>query len=159
MRKFFSGSTDEVVHFIESGGKLPNVSFAWTTKAFMEDRKTVTRRMWHPGKFQIGQLLMAIEKGQGIRAGERVRRLDVIEVVGLVEERVDAIPASDLALEGGMWRDTEDFITMFCSGNGCNRGATCIRMEFRRLRVPAEALRRGQDLPGALAIRRKEATS
>ncbi len=56
------------------------MSFALTTAQILDRSKTVTRRVgW---KFlKPGDLLCAIEKGQGLKKGETVTRLGVIRVL------------------------------------------------------------------------------
>lgn len=134
---------------IRAGLRLPQISFAWTTDAFLSGAKDVTRRQgakWI--LLKRGDLLMAIEKGQGLKRGEKVRRLDVIEVVSATRVSVASIPHEDLAREGGLWGSTEEFIEMYCRGNRCEPEHLCTRIEFRRLYVPDDALRSGQDFKG-----------
>ena len=63
--------------------------------------KTVTRRnvaTWTTLK--AGDLIIAIEKGQGLKAGEGHTVLALIEVVDVRVERLDDITAEDCAREG-----------------------------------------------------------
>jgi hypothetical protein len=136
---------DQVIDRISEGLKLPQISFAWTTEAFLAGHKTVTRRQgakWI--LLKKGDLLMAIEKGQGLKRGEKVRRLDVIEVVSAIRVGVSSINYEDLFREGGSWKSTEEFVEMYCRGNRCEPGHLCTRIEFRRLGVPDDVLKSGQ---------------
>jgi hypothetical protein len=50
------------------------MSFAMTTEAVLERRKTVTRRLgWK--NLQVGTLLQPVEKAQGLPKGARVRKI------------------------------------------------------------------------------------
>lgn len=62
-----------------------NISFHLTTPQFIAGTKDVTRRMgW--SKLKAGDILCAIEKGQGLKLGEKVKRLGLIRVVDVREE-------------------------------------------------------------------------
>lgn len=114
------------------------ISFSMTTAAFLEGRKSVTRRVgWK--NVRPGDRLMAIEKGQGLKKGEKVRRLGEIEVVSVRRERLDAITAEDVAREGLDGATTPDeFIRRFAEGNKFARGDTQItRIEFRKVEAMA----------------------
>lgn len=58
---------------------MRQMSFALTTPQILNRTKTVTRRVgW---KFlKVGDLLQAVEKGQGLKKGEHVRKLAVLRV-------------------------------------------------------------------------------
>lgn len=110
------------------------ISFSMTTAAFVEGRKTVTRRVgWV--NLRPGDRLMAVEKGQGLKKGEKVVRLGEIEVVSVRQERLDAITAEDVAREGLDGATTpDDFVRLFCKGNKFARGDTQVtRIEFRKV--------------------------
>jgi hypothetical protein len=58
---------------------MRNMSFALTTAQVLARQKTVTRRVgWTCLK--PGDLIQAIEKGQGLKKGEKVKRLAVLRV-------------------------------------------------------------------------------
>lgn len=64
---------------------MRNMSFSLTTPQILARTKTVTRRIgWT--FLKPGDRLCAIEKGQGLKKGETVRRLAVIEVVNVRQE-------------------------------------------------------------------------
>lgn len=64
---------------------MRNISFALTTRQFLDRSKTVTRRVgW--AFLKPGDLLCGIKKGQGLKKGEKVNRLGVIRVVGVSRE-------------------------------------------------------------------------
>ena len=64
---------------------MRNMSFALTTRQILDRSKTVTRR--HGWQFlKPGDLIQAIEKGQGLKKGEKVRRLAVLRVLNVRQE-------------------------------------------------------------------------
>lgn len=61
------------------------MSFALTTPQVLARTKTVTRRIgW--AFLKPGTLLQAVEKGQGLKKGEKVRKLAVIRVTAVEGE-------------------------------------------------------------------------
>ena len=66
---------------------MRNISFSATTEQVRNRQKFVTRRLIHPGKRSIWQNLkpdehlMGIEKGQGLKKGEKVKRITEIVVL------------------------------------------------------------------------------
>ena len=66
------------------------MSFCLTTPQVRAGTKTVTRRIgwWN---LKPGELLMAIEKGQGLKKGEHVTRIRPIRVVTVRRERLHMI--------------------------------------------------------------------
>lgn len=110
------------------------MSFAWTTDALLEGRKTVTRRLgWL--FLKEGDRLVAVRKGQGIPKGGKVERLAVIEVLSVRREPLNAIDALDVAREGGLWRDPEEFVASFRKGGRCAPTDDVTRIEFRLVRL------------------------
>jgi hypothetical protein len=92
------------------------MSFALTTTQILNRTKTVTRRIgW--ANLQPGTLLQAIEKGQGLKKGEKVRKLAVIRVVSVRRERLFEIHPVDLAREGFPEMGRQEFIDMFCASH------------------------------------------
>lgn len=109
-----------------------NISFSMTTQQIRERTKDVTRRLgW--SHVSPGQVLTAIEKGQGLRKGEHVVKLCKIIVVNVSREPVKAIldyPVTELAREGFPHLTAEQFILMFCRANRCRRNKRITRIEF-----------------------------
>lgn len=61
---------------------MRNISFMLTTQQVRDRQKTVTRRLgWR--NLKAGELLCGVEKGMGLKAGEKIIRLAVIRVVGV----------------------------------------------------------------------------
>jgi hypothetical protein len=91
---------------------MRNMSFSLTTAQVRKRTKTVTRRFgWFDLK--VGELLMAVEKAQGLKKGERIKRLGTIRVVSVRKEPISAITASDVLAEGFPWLSPADFVNMF----------------------------------------------
>lgn len=108
---------------------MRQMSFSLTTPQMRARGKTVTRRLgWW--KLRAGDVVMAIEKGQGLKKGEKVKRIGPIHVVSTRAERLDAIDAAD-AWREGFPPDAAKFIAMFCAAHRCNPETLVNRIEFR----------------------------
>lgn len=111
---------------------MRNISFALTTAQFLAGTKTVTRRLgWK--NLKVGAYLMAVEKGMGLRKGEKVKKLGVIEVLSVTRERLKWIGPSDVAREGFMGSTPKEFIQFFCEANGCKPSDWVTRIQFKRI--------------------------
>lgn len=119
---------------------MRHMSFSLTTPQMLERTKTVTRRLgWLTLK--PGTLLQAVEKSQGLRKGEQVRKLGVIRVVSVRRERLSTIcdqTSADARIYGRAecraegfpdWSPAE-FLGMFCKHNGCRGSDVVTRIEF-----------------------------
>lgn len=110
------------------------MSFFLTTAAFLAGTKTVTRR--NGWKFlKPGDRVMAVEKGQGLKKGEKVRRLGVIEILDVRREplwRIITNPA-DCRREGFPKMDPREFVRFYCRHNGGHSDQEVTRIEFRRV--------------------------
>ena len=90
-----------------------NMSFFLTTTQFHARTKTVTRRLgW--GFLKAGDVVMGVEKGQGIPKGGKVKRLGLIRIVYVRREALHRIPQWDVAKEGFPDMTAAAFIAMFC---------------------------------------------
>ncbi len=78
---------------------MRNMSFSMTTAQFHDRSKTVTRRFgwWF---LKPGDVVMGVEKSQGLKKGETVVRLGRIRIVSVRKEPLDAITCVELDLEG-----------------------------------------------------------
>ena len=95
------------------------MSFALTTEAVEQRRKTVTRRdpkTW--ATLKPGDRLVAIEKGMGLPKGSTVRRLAVIEIVSVRVEPLADINDDDVIREGFEGKNAMWFVAMFCKHHG-----------------------------------------
>lgn len=100
---------------------MRNMSFSLTTSQILDRSKTVTRRTgW---KFlKPGDRIRAVKKAMGLKKGEKVQQLAVLEVIDVRRERIDCMstdPAyggEECVAEGfPQWLNTpECFVKMFC---------------------------------------------
>lgn len=95
---------------------MRNMSFALTTTQILARTKTVTRRTgW--AFLKAGDFIQAVEKGMGLKKGEKAHKLAVLRVVDVRTERLDAITADDVAREGFPGWTPEQFVEMFCASH------------------------------------------
>lgn len=108
------------------------MSFSLTTKQIREKTKTVTRRIgWKDLK--TGTILNACEKCMGLKKGEKISFISQIRVTDVRLEPLDAIDKADLAKEGFLEQEPEDYIAMFTQHNKCKRDDLVTRIEFEYL--------------------------
>lgn len=108
---------------------MRQMSFAMTTRQMRERTKLVTRRLgWWDLK--RGEVLMAVEKSQGLKKGEKVKRICPIQVFDARNERLCDITAVDVILEGFPEMSPAEFIAMFCQHHGIKPRRTVRRIEF-----------------------------
>ncbi len=112
-----------------------NMSFFLTTDQVIDGSKDVTRRFgWD--YLKIGEQVMACQKCQGIRKGETINRLRLIEIVSIRPERADEItrypePEIECAREGFPEMSPSDFVEMLCKANRKKPDEICNRIEFK----------------------------
>ena len=88
------------------------MSFSETTDQIRARTKTVTRRDgWD--NLRPGERLWAVEKAMGLRKGQKVVRLAVIEVVSVRREPVEHITPEDVILEGFPGWTPAQFIALY----------------------------------------------
>jgi hypothetical protein len=108
---------------------MRNISFSATKEQFRARTKTVTRRMgW--SFLGPGNMLMGVEKAQGLKKGEKVKKLGAVRVVSARREPLNAITQGDVIAEGFPNMTPDEFIAFFCQFNGCMPDATVTRIEF-----------------------------
>jgi hypothetical protein len=118
-----------------------NMSFSLTTEQMRRRTKDVTRRCaWW--KLRAGDRVMAVEKGMGLKAGEKAVRIHAIEILSVRPERLDKMLTEltygmdEVRREGFPEMSPLEFVTMFCATHDTRkaRGATIVnRIEFRHL--------------------------
>ncbi len=112
---------------------MRNISYYHTTKQVRERTKTVTRRIgWE--NLKPGDRLQAIEKGQGLKKGEHVNKLCVIEVVTAEPEQLNAIlsyPPGETAKEGFPEMTNRQFMEFFMKTMGVDEHRIVTRIEFK----------------------------
>jgi hypothetical protein len=113
-----------------------NISFAMTTRQVEDGEKDITRRIgWK--KLKAGTRLQAIVKGQGLKKGEKVQRIRIIEVVSVRREPLrrmidePAYGASEVRREGFPELTAWAFVEMFCVSHDCVPETIITRIEFR----------------------------
>ena len=106
------------------------MSFALTTPQILDRSKTVTRRKgWL--FLKPGDRLWAVKKAMGLKKGEKVERLALIEVVDVYREQLFSIDDDDVIAEGFPgWTQTE-FRDMYCEANGGDDFQDCTRIQFK----------------------------
>jgi hypothetical protein len=116
------------------------ISFMLTTKQIKDRTKTVTRRTgW--ANLVPGQLLRGVEKGMGLKAGEKVKDLAVIRVLSVRSEPLCAMTAdldygfAECEKEGFGDHDRlswpSAFVAFFCNWHrGCTPQTIVTRIEF-----------------------------
>jgi len=110
------------------------MSFALTTPQMLARTKTVTRRRgW--AALKPGTLIQAVEKSQGLRKGEKVRKLGVIRVVSVSRQRLHEIDDDDVWREG-FNMPAHEFVEMFCEATGGDRNQVVTRIEFEHVEEP-----------------------
>lgn len=113
-----------------------NISFLLTTQQVESETKDVTRRLgW--GQLKAGQLLTAVEKGMGLKAGETVRKLKTIRVKSVRREPLNAMTINEAygrrecQREGFPDTSPDKFVAMFCKHHrGCTPETIVTRIEF-----------------------------
>lgn len=118
-----------------------NISFALTTQQFIDGTKDVTRRMgWL--NLKPGDVLCGVKKGMGLKPGEKVERLGMIEVVSVRREPANQIcadlayGAEEVRREGFPDWNEQQFLEFFCDSHGCDPSDHVTRIEFKKLPGP-----------------------
>lgn len=111
---------------------MRNISFAITTAQFKNRTKTVTRRNgWE--NLKVGEILMGVEKSQGLKRGEKIVHLGPIKVISVNREPLFAITKSDVIKEGFPDWSPLQFCHMYMEANKCEAGKIVTRIEFEYL--------------------------
>lgn len=115
---------------------MRNISASLTTPQIIAKTKHVTRRNgWR--NLKAGDLLCTVEKSQGLKKGETLKRLRVIRVISCVQEPLSilyanpAYGADECRLEGFPDMTSSDFIEMFIrTHKGVDLDTPLSRIEF-----------------------------
>ena len=99
----------------------------------MTGTKTVTRRRgwWF---LRPGDVVCAIEKGMGLKRGEKIKRIGTIQILSTRAEPLCAITPEDCVLEGFPEMQPIDFILFFAGEMGGPEDQEVNRIEFRWLK-------------------------
>lgn len=109
---------------------MRNMSFAMTTEQIKRRTKTVTRRFgwWF---LKPGDRVQAVEKGMGLKKGEKAKKLAVIEVVSVWKERLCQMSHRDCTLEGFPNLTPAQFVNMLSKHYKCPTYRSVNRIEFK----------------------------
>ena len=109
-----------------------NMSFMLTTEQVRNKTKTVTRRLgwWF---LKAGDIVNAVEKGQGLKKGEKVKRIYQIRILRSGGEELTSIDKEECIKEGFPEMNPEEFVEMFCKHNKCKPVDCVNRIEFEYL--------------------------
>lgn len=117
---------------------MRNMSFMLTTEQMRNHTKDVTRRIgwWN---LKPGDVVMAVEKGMGLKKGEKVKRIYPIEIVSVHGEFLHELilrpeyGKSELKREGFPQLLPNEFVEMFCKSHKCDVSAHVNRIEFKEV--------------------------
>lgn len=108
---------------------MRRMSFALTTQQFRDQTKTVTRRTgWL--NLKPGEHVLGVEKGMGLKKGEKHVVLGEIEVLSVRREPVAEITQDDVIKEGFPEMTPGQFTDFYCKANRCDPLDLCTRIEF-----------------------------
>lgn len=114
------------------------MSFALTTRQVRAKTKIVTRRLrWK--KLKAGDYIQAIEKGMGLKKGEKQIPLAIIRIKSVRTEKLLMMVANpvygkrEAIKEGFPDMSGRQFAKLFCDHNHCEPDAAVQRIEFEYL--------------------------
>lgn len=111
---------------------MRNMSFSLTTPQMRDRTKTVTRRIgWD--KLKPGDRVRACVKCMGMKKGEKVEVIGIIEVVSNRPETLNQMQDSDCALEGFPEMTAAQFVGMFSKNMKCDQDRQVNRIEFKHV--------------------------
>ena len=122
---------------------MHNMCFFLTTEQIRQRTKTVTRRLgW---KFlKPGERFRAVRKAQGLKKGEKIEVLAVLECVSNVQEWLYEIieypvrgARAEVSLEGFQCMPEQNFVSMFCKHMDCTPSTIVNRIEFKYVELGA----------------------
>ena len=116
---------------------MRNISFSMTTPQVRSQQKDVTRRLgWE--FLKVGDRLQGCVKCMGLKKGEKLEVLAVIEVVKVSREPLrDMLDnylygISECRREGFPYLTPAEFVDFFCAGHkGCTPDTIITRIQFR----------------------------
>jgi hypothetical protein len=117
---------------------MRNMSFSLTTAQFLAGSKDVTRRLgWL--FLKPGDLVMGCEKCMGLKPGENIVRLGIVEILDVRREPLNRMTAdaeygrAEAIREGFPDMTGGQFVEMFCSHMAAKPETLVTRIEFRRV--------------------------
>jgi hypothetical protein len=122
---------------------MKQISVALTTPQCVAYQKTVTRRLgWLDLK--PAEILQLVEKGQGLRKGEHVKKIHQVQVIGTRTERLDKLTANphygklEMIREGFPDMTPDEFVSMFCRTHHCVPSDMVNRIDWRYYLKPGD---------------------
>lgn len=120
---------------------MRNMSFMLTTQPMYDRTKDVTRRIgwWN---LKPGDVVMAVEKGMGLKKGEKVKRIYPIRILSVRVESIGRMinpynpeyGKEEVIREGFPEMSPREFVEMFCKSHKCKDNAQVNRIEFEEVR-------------------------
>lgn len=109
-----------------------NIAFSMTIRQMYEGTKTVTRRLgW--SYLKPGDIICAVEKNRGLKKGNHVKKIGLIEIQSVTRERLDKITQKDCVREGFPDITPDQFVEMFMRASGCPSSQIVNRISFKPL--------------------------
>jgi len=134
------------------------MSYAMTTPQIQAREKLVTRRDGWPN-LKVGEIYWAVKKSMGLKKGETVERLALLQCVGNRRERLYKMIAdpeygkAECILEGFPDMTPAEFVEMYVKAKkGRHAGDEVSRIEFRYV------LKAGPSCPEVITVPEKIAT-
>ena len=115
---------------------MRNMSFILTKQQIIDETKTVTRRCgwWFLERLE---LVCAVEKGMGLKKGEKIKRLKTIVILSTFPQSLKLITPKEVEREGFPGKSPEWFIDMFCSSHKkCFPETIVNRIHFKYYKEP-----------------------
>jgi hypothetical protein len=115
---------------------MRNMSFWLTQQQILQRAKSVTRRIGSRTA-KVGEYRQPIQKGQGLKKGQKVQRLGgPIRFIDVRFERLGVLITypiygrAECIKEGFPHLTPREFVEMFCRHNGCTPDTHVTRIEF-----------------------------
>jgi hypothetical protein len=112
---------------------MRNMSFMLTTEQMYNETKSVTRRCgwWF---LKPGDIVMACEKCQGLKKGEKIKRIYPIEIISTSSVHLYQITKAECVKEGFPRMTPDEFVLMFCKEMKVTPYKKVNRIKFKRIR-------------------------
>lgn len=133
------------------------ISFAWTTRALLEGRKTVTRRHWTKQLVQEGDLVQAYDRSPRFKG----KPVAIIKIEKVSQEKLSDITSAEMEKEGFSapcagrlasckCQSREDFIAGWIENYGGDENQLVWRIQFRVIDIldKKPSVPYGTSLPG-----------
>jgi hypothetical protein len=109
------------------------MAFSMTVQQMRDGTKDVTRRLgWKFAK--PGMRFLAVSKSQGRRKGERPEVFGPKEATEVSRVPISPITQEEVKREGFPHLTPEQFVSMFCTHNGCTPDKVVTRIAFKAVK-------------------------